>query len=90
MLFVSLISTYLIYKGRSIVGPYPHETWTNPSTGERFKPILNIPVTSASTFVLLMSSLFDGARARRRPEQEAAEADDAASGFSARPSSGCG
>src|SRR6059058_2052786 len=58
MLFVSLISTYLIYKGRSVVGPLPHEVWTDPSTGEVFKPILNIPVTSASTFVLLMSSLF--------------------------------
>src|SRR3954464_15527349 len=56
MLFVSLISTYLIYKGRSIVGPYPHEAWTSPS-GEHFHAILNIPVTSASTFVLLMSSL---------------------------------
>ena len=56
MLFVSLISTYLIYKGRSLVGPYPHEVWVSPS-GETFKPILNIPVTSASTFVLLMSSL---------------------------------
>ena len=44
LLFGSLISTYLVYKGRSLVGPYPHE-------------ILNIPVTSASTFVLLMSSL---------------------------------
>ncbi|GAC1650188.1 MAG: cytochrome c oxidase subunit III [Gemmatimonadaceae bacterium] len=57
MLFVSLISTYLIYKGRSLVGPLPHETWRNPSTGEVLKPILNIPVTSMSTFVLLMSSL---------------------------------
>ena len=57
MLFVSLISTYLIYKGRSVVGPFPHEVWVSPS-GEHFKPILNIPVTSASTFVLLMSSLF--------------------------------
>ena len=57
MLFVSLISTYLIYKGRSIVGPYPHEEYVSP-TGEHFAPILNIPVTSASTFVLLMSSLF--------------------------------
>ncbi len=57
MLFASLISTYLIYKGRSKVGPFPHEAWTSPS-GEVFKPILNIPVTSASTFVLLMSSLF--------------------------------
>ncbi len=56
MLFISLISTYLIYKGRSIVGPYPHEEWTNPE-GRHFEPILDIPVTSASTFVLLMSSL---------------------------------
>jgi cytochrome c oxidase subunit 3 len=56
MLFVSLISTYLIYKGRSLVGPYPHEAWTSPS-GQHFNAILNIPVTSASTFVLLMSSL---------------------------------
>jgi heme/copper-type cytochrome/quinol oxidase subunit 3 len=56
MLFASLISTYLIYKGKSVVGPYPHETFTS-SSGEVFKPILNIPVTSFSTFVLLMSSL---------------------------------
>ena len=58
MLFVSLISTYMIYKGRSVVGPLPHESWTDPATGKVFKEILNIPVTSASTFVLLMSSLF--------------------------------
>ena len=57
MLFTSLISTYLIYKGRSLVGPFPHEIYRDPSTGHVFKPILNIPVTSASTFVLLMSSL---------------------------------
>src|SRR2546427_1606655 len=44
LLFGSLISTYLIYKGRSLVGPYPHD-------------ILNIPFTSISTFDLLMSSL---------------------------------
>ena len=56
MLFASLISTYLIYKGRSIVGPYPHETFTD-ATGKVFPAILDIPVTSASTFVLLMSSL---------------------------------
>lgn len=56
MLFASLISTYLIYKGRSIVGPFPHTEWVNEA-GEVFKPILDIPVTSASTFVLLMSSL---------------------------------
>ena len=58
MLFVSLISTYLIYKGRSRVGPFPHETWVDPSSGHHFHAILNIPVTSASTFTLLMSSLF--------------------------------
>ena len=58
MLFVSLISTYLIYKGRSRVGPFPHETWVDPTSGHHFHAILNIPVTSASTFTLLMSSLF--------------------------------
>ena len=57
MLFASLISTYLIYKGRSVRGPFPHEPWTDPSTGHVYKAILNIPVTSCSTFVLLMSSL---------------------------------
>src|SRR4051812_46759264 len=70
MLFASLISTYLIYKGRSVTGPFPHgggaaATKGRPAPapsaggppGELFKPILNIPVTSQSTFVLLMSSL---------------------------------
>jgi cytochrome c oxidase subunit III len=56
MLFASLISTYLIYKGKNLVGPLPHEAWLNPQTGETMKAILNIPVTSISTFVLLMSS----------------------------------
>ena len=44
LFFGSLISTYLIYQGESLVGPLPGE-------------ILNIPITSASTFVLLMSSV---------------------------------
>lgn len=44
MFFGTLISTYLVYRGRSLQGPYPDE-------------ILNIPFTSVSTFVLLMSSL---------------------------------
>jgi cytochrome c oxidase subunit III len=57
MLFASLISTYLIYKGRSVVGPFPHEVCNPPACATTIKPILNIPVTSASTFVLLMSSL---------------------------------
>src|SRR5688500_19843528 len=57
LFFGSLISTYLIYKGRSVVGPFPHEAWTNPGAGQTFPPILDIPVTSASTVVLLMSAL---------------------------------
>ena len=57
MLFASLISTYLIYKGRSVVGPYPHEACAPPACSTPLPPILDIPVTSASTFVLLMSSL---------------------------------
>ena len=44
LFFGSLISTYMVYKGASVQGPYPHE-------------VLDIPVTSVSTFVLLMSSL---------------------------------
>jgi cytochrome c oxidase subunit I len=42
--FGTLIATYMAYKGRSVVGPHPHE-------------ILNIPLTTLSTFDLLMSSL---------------------------------
>jgi cytochrome c oxidase subunit 3 len=57
MLFASLISTYLIYKGRSLVGPFPHEACNPPTCDVAMRPILNIPVTSQSTFVLLMSSL---------------------------------
>lgn len=44
LLFGSLISTYLVYEGRSVSGPTTHE-------------ILDIPLTTISTFVLLMSSL---------------------------------
>ena len=57
MLFGSLISTYLIYKGKSKVGPLPHEAWTDPATGQVYNAILNIPVTTASAFTLLMSSV---------------------------------
>ena len=44
LFFGSLISTYMVYKRESVVGPFSHD-------------ILNIPLTSISTFVLLMSSL---------------------------------
>src|SRR6266699_2504145 len=57
MLFASLISTYLIYKGRSVVGPFPHDVCDPPKCATHLNAILNIPVTSVSTFVLLMSSL---------------------------------
>src|SRR5688500_1410114 len=44
LLFGALISTYLLYKGRSVSGPLPED-------------IYDIPFTSASSFMLLMSSL---------------------------------
>ena len=44
LLFGALIATYLVYKGRSVNGPYPDE-------------IFDIPFTSVSSFLLLMSSL---------------------------------
>jgi heme/copper-type cytochrome/quinol oxidase subunit 3 len=44
LFFGSLISTYMVYKGQSVEGPFPHE-------------LLSIPITTVSTFVLLMSSL---------------------------------
>lgn len=43
LFFGSLISTYLIFKGESLVRPLPED-------------VFDIPLTSASTFVLLMSS----------------------------------
>lgn len=44
MFFGTFIATYLIYRNRSLVGPYPEN-------------VLDIPITTISTFVLLMSSL---------------------------------
>jgi heme/copper-type cytochrome/quinol oxidase subunit 3 len=44
LLFGTLIGTYLVYMGQSVSGPYPAD-------------ILDIPLTTLSTFVLLMSSL---------------------------------
>ena len=54
LLFGSLIGTYLANKGRSKVGPYPHEMVVD---GKHVEGILNIPLTSFSTFILLMSSV---------------------------------
>ena len=44
MLFGALIATFLLYKHRAVVGPPPHSLY-------------DIPFTSVSSFVLLMSSL---------------------------------
>ena len=44
LLFGALISTYVLYRGRSQVGPYPAD-------------VFDIPYTSVSSFVLLASSL---------------------------------
>jgi heme/copper-type cytochrome/quinol oxidase subunit 3 len=44
LFFGALISSYLLYRGRSIQGPFPGQVY-------------DIPYTSVSSFVLLMSSL---------------------------------
>ena len=44
LFFGALISTYLVYRGQSLVGPFPED-------------VFSIPTTSVSTFVLLMSSM---------------------------------
>ena len=43
LFFGSLIATYMVYRGQSLVGPYPND-------------IIDVPITTISTFVLLMSS----------------------------------
>ena len=45
LFFASLISTYLVYKGKSLVGPFP-------------KDIFEIELVTAGTALLLFSSLF--------------------------------
>ncbi len=57
LFFASLISTYLVYRGKSLVGPFPHEAWTSPA-GRHFDPILEIKLVTVGTALLLFSSLF--------------------------------
>tara|TARA_B100000530_G_scaffold248851_1_gene163429 strand:- start:1901 stop:2653 length:753 start_codon:yes stop_codon:yes gene_type:complete len=45
MFFGSLITAYLIYKGQSLVGPYPLD-------------VFDMELTTISTFILLLSSFF--------------------------------
>ena len=44
LFFGSFIAAYLLYRGRSLVGPYPED-------------LFDIPFTSVSAFILLMSSV---------------------------------
>jgi cytochrome c oxidase subunit 3 len=57
LFFATLISNYLVNKGKSLVGPFPHEAWTSPS-GQHFEPIIEIPLVTLGTALLLFSSLF--------------------------------
>lgn len=57
LLFGSLIATYMAYKGRSLSGPHPHEPWINAAGEQVPRGIFNIPLTTFSTFILLMSSV---------------------------------
>src|SRR5690606_39062694 len=54
--FGSLIASYMAYKGNSVNGPFPHDTVLTDGTVS--PGILDIPLTSISTAVLLFSSLF--------------------------------
>jgi cytochrome c oxidase subunit 3/cytochrome o ubiquinol oxidase subunit 3 len=54
LLFGSLIATYMAYKGKGIEGPYPHDVVVN---GQAHEGVFNIPLTTFSTFILLMSSV---------------------------------
>ncbi len=58
MFFATLISNYLVNKGRNLVGPLGHEPWTDPATGKVFEPIIEIPLVTVGTALLLFSSLF--------------------------------
>ena len=58
LFFASLIATYVTYRGKSLVGPFPHEPWTDPATGKVLEPIFEIPLVTVGTALLLFSSLF--------------------------------
>jgi cytochrome c oxidase subunit 3/cytochrome o ubiquinol oxidase subunit 3 len=58
LFFASLIATYVTYRGESLVGPFPHEPWTDPATGKVLEPIFEIPLVTVGTALLLFSSLF--------------------------------
>ena len=60
LLFASLISTYLVYKGKSLVGPLPHTESQCMLHGhmQACEQIFEIPLVTFGTAVLLFSSFF--------------------------------
>lgn len=60
LLFASLISTYLVYKGKSLVGPLPHTESQCMLHGhmQTCEKIFEIPLVTTGTAVLLFSSFF--------------------------------
>ena len=60
LFFTSLISTYLVYKGKSLVGPLPHTASQCMLHGkmQECEQIFEIPLVTFGTAVLLFSSFF--------------------------------
>jgi cytochrome c oxidase subunit 3/cytochrome o ubiquinol oxidase subunit 3 len=60
LFFTSLISTYLVYKGKSLVGPLPHTESQCMLHGQmqQCEQIFEIPLVTFGTAVLLFSSFF--------------------------------
>ena len=58
MFFATLISNFLVNKGKSLVGPFAHDPWTDPATGQVMEAIIEIPLVTFGTALLLFSSLF--------------------------------
>ena len=60
LFFASLISTYLVYKGKSLVGPLPHQASQCMLHGklQQCEAVFEIPLVTFGTAVLLFSSFF--------------------------------
>ena len=59
LFFATLISNYLVHKETWLTGPgpFPHQEWVSPA-GQHFEPIIEIPLVTLGTALLLFSSLF--------------------------------
>ena len=60
LFFASLIGTYLVYKGRDLTGPKPHDEWIRIINGKEVvqEQIFEIPLVTTGTALLLFSSFF--------------------------------